>query len=430
MKIAAYLLQTIYGGEDKLTPLWLKNFSTLLQKMNHGYHPGRFINCIEVSLIAFKTILENKGNYLPAVSPLPTLPPFIPNYMERLEQRIQSLDTEEPLIVRNIESYGELNQYIINYQIPLYSHLLVQANLKLLPGGHAFSGIIAPDEQGLPKIYFYDAQGFLPEAWLHPEEFDKFYTLENVYIHQSSKTLTAIAEFIRFCQKEDLHMHALAPIDEDTNSFAVLLQQRLQAYLFLEYFRLQANFIICSEKSEFLQKKLHQYETLVEEIQNSAILAPEKLAKLIIEISSIAKQHVYSFNWFNPQSFTHFLENSKELISHQKYEGPLNDLTAIRNYVNVYLLKEILRLAQRNDSSTYTLDKMKRFTQIATELNGQPLSGALISQILERIQHSSKVNCHWLGMLSVSTSALNFNNYIQPIYEKFYFPINNTLTMD
>ncbi|OJY42257.1 MAG: hypothetical protein BGO90_01935 [Legionella sp. 40-6] len=415
MNFATYFLQTLYGGVSRPIPSWLKNMHKILQRMNKGYHPGRFINCIEVSLNAFKTLLENQGNYLPHVAPLSNFPPFISNYMEQLAIRIQELDHEKPITVNAWGyTYERLLNYITTHEIPFYSHLLVFADLKPLPGGHVFSGIVVPDAHNKPIVYFYDAQGFLPETWLHPEEFDQFYTLETVYIHQSPDTQKAIKKFIHFCQNHD-SINLNLDIKQEENFF-MLLQQRLQEYLKLECFRLQSNRFTSNNQSALLQAKLDQYEHLLEEITPAA-LSPERLGIFIKQTALVAAHHVYSFNWFNPQSFIHFFENSKDLVKHEHYTG-ITDITEMKNYLNAYLLKEILRLSQRNDATNYTLNKVEQYCSLLQELNQQEIDEEYLSRMLHKIHYLSQKSCHWLGMIKSPLSLMNYEEYLKPLEER------------
>ncbi|MBN9231788.1 MAG: hypothetical protein J0I93_13195, partial [Legionella sp.] len=130
-----------------------------------------------------------------------------------------------------------------------------------------------------------------------------------------------------------------------------------------------------------------------------------------------AAHHVYSFNWFNPQSFIHFFENSKDLVKHEHYKG-ITDITEMKNYLNAYLLKEILRLSQRNDATNYTLNKVEQYCSLLQELNQQEIDEEYLSRMLHKIHYLSQKSCHWLGMIKSPLSLMNYEEYLKPLEER------------
>ncbi len=69
MKFASLFLQYLYGGKDLPQPKWLELANRKLQAMNTGYHLGRFVNCLEITMHAYKALLENQGTFFQQLPP-------------------------------------------------------------------------------------------------------------------------------------------------------------------------------------------------------------------------------------------------------------------------------------------------------------------------------------------------------------------------
>lgn len=240
MSFAATILQFLYGGKDYEKPSWQRVAEQRMRTTNHGFHPGRFVNCIEITMQTYKALLL-RSPVFPSTSPLPTLPPFIPGYLASVHKRILSLDESKPayFFEGNNGSYSALKTILKKNNVPSYSHLIIMAHLKKLPGGHALSGIVLPKESE-SSLYLYDAQGFLPESWLDENQFDEFYSVSHVYVHDSETSLQAIEAFIEQCNRDSVL--SMVPLKEAQSSDKQLLPAALLGKRLLEFVKLESDY--------------------------------------------------------------------------------------------------------------------------------------------------------------------------------------------
>lgn len=423
MKLASTFLQYIYGGKNLEQPEWLSIAMQKLQTMNAGYHWGRFINCIEVTLHAYNALLENQGTFFPNVTPLPTLPPLIPGYIEQLHPRMLTMD--ETKISYRLSGYGlnytQFVNYLTNKQIPAYSHLILFATLKKIYGSHALSGFVVPNEAGNGiHFHLYDAQGFLPDTWLHPEQFDEFYSFEMCYVYDSKKTQNAIKIFIDECKSAALNRSEQEKTTEDETQKPDLMREKLYEFIKLELFRLEAKLIVAStQNTTALEDKINQYKEILSQLitnkfeQNTYQLT----ADFFVKTAKIAKNHHYSCNWFNPQSSENFYAYFKKFIPHTSFQGAYT-VDAITQYIAMYLTHEIARLSMLNEyTNSYIEEKIALYTKELENLFFQAANLSLLNTRLEEIKKISAIPRHWSTMYLPTTSSTSFDTYLKPLQE-------------
>ena len=433
MKFASSFLQYLYGGIELPQPKWLTVAYNKLQALNTGYHFGRFVNCIEVTMLAYKTILENQGTFFPSVTPLPTLPNLIPGYLSKLHTRFIALDTSQKarsLHVSNF-SYAALCQYIRENQIPAYSHLIIFAQLNKLPGGHALSGLVVPDESETGvTVYLYDAQGFLPDTWLHPQQFDEFYTIDTVYIYASEETQLAVKTFVDQCKltvkDSNNQEQPLAPVGKSEPSHDIeQMQEKISEFIRLELFRLEAKLMVSQQTPHEQEKKVTTYQTLLAELIHPA---PQKdpyllTAELFIQTGKIVKNHSYSYNWFDPQSLEHFRKYFEKFMTHQPFQGEFS-LEAATQYLKHYIIREITRLSLLNEYNNGYIDsKIDLYLKQLEKLLPVEQDRQELLTVISDLSKIATQTRHWLNFYSQATSASLFTAYLRPIEEQLRHPI-------
>ena len=419
MKFASLFLQYLYGGKDLPQPKWLELANQKFQAMNMGYHLGRFVNCLEITMHAYKALLENQGTFFPTVTPLPSLPNFIPGYLQSLYPRFISLDETKRARSFFISefNYAQLATYLAELEIPAYSHLIIFAKLNKLPGSHALSGLILPDETGNGiRIYLYDAQGFLPDAWLHPEQFDEFYTLEKIFIYDSERTQRAVKTFVKQCQFETANTHEVS--SQAPEPCMNSMKTKLMEFLRLEIFRLDAKAIVASQQDTlWQQEKIEAYYTCLNELHD-----PDKdpyllTAEQFIQTATIVKKHSYSYNWIDPQSLEHLRTYFNQILLLQPFQAEFA-LEPIRDYLKRYLICEIGRLSLLNEYSNEHIDKKINlyFEQLELLTATEHDTERLLSRI-NNIQRIASTTRHWLTFYSQATSASLFDDYLRPVQQ-------------
>ncbi|CEK11551.1 hypothetical protein [Legionella hackeliae] len=420
------ILQYIYGGKDFVQPQWQLIATQHLKKMNEGYHLGRFINCIEITVHAYKAITTTKGNFFPNVTPLPSLPPLIPGYMEHLQSRMLLLDNTKNAQYHWMSgcSYEQLFSFIADKAIPLYSHLIVFAKLKKLPGGHALSAIVVPNAatSGF-ELFFYDAQGFLPDSWLHAEQFDEFYSVESLYVYDSEESRNGTKNFIDKCKSEALSPANLAENKKSkpptsVMNYPALIKEKLKEFVELELFRLEAKFIVASGyDTSWLQKKMEEYERILDELfaEQAGQEIYLMVAKLFIQTAKLVKNHSYSYNWFDPQSLKHFRLYFEKYISLEKIQTK-QSIDEQKNYIASYLICEIMRLSLLNEYTNIYIDKkVDLYLQQLKNLFSKPNTTGSLIKIIKDISKISSIARHWFSFYGANSSSIVFDTYIKPL---------------
>ena len=418
MKFASLFLQYLYGGKDLPQPKWLELANRKLQAMNTGYHLGRFVNCLEITMHAYKALLENQGTFFPAVTPLPTLPNLIPGYLHSLHTRFTHLDETKQArsFIFNF-NYAQLSEHVAELKIPAYSHLIIFAKLNKLPGSHALSGLVIPEETGDGvRIYLYDAQGFLPDAWLHPDQFDEFYTLEKIFVYDSVHTQEAIKAFVEQCQAETNTSQEISspPPKPSMNT----IKTKLVEFIRLEIFRLEAKALVTSQQDmPWQQEKIAAYYTCLNNL-NELNKDPYLLtAEQFIQAARIVKKHSYSYNWFDPQSLEHFRTYFNQFFLLQPFQAEFA-LESVSEYLKLYLICEVGRLCLLNEYSNEHIDKKINFymEQLTYLTTGEHDAERLLNRI-NNIQKIASTTRHWLTFYSQATSASLFDDYLQPVQQ-------------
>ncbi|BCA93928.1 hypothetical protein TUM19329_02890 [Legionella antarctica] len=416
MSFAATILQFVYGGIDYDKPLWQLIAEQRMKTTNNGLHPGRFVNCIEITMHAYKALLLQSPVF-PSTSPLPTLPPFIPGYLAAVHKRILSLDESKQAYFFEEKncSFSTLKTILKKNNVPFYSHLIIMASLKKLPGGHALSGIVLPN-----GLYLYDAQGFLPEAWLDENQFDEFYSISHVYVHDSETSLKAIEVFIEQCKSESaLPMSPLKEIQPNDEPLLppVLLGQRLLEFVQLELFRLQAKATIAAGiEQPYLQEKIKEYGQISDDLLNTESNTNLLVSRIktLVNTAKIVKCHRYSLNWFDPQSLDYFRTFFTPHSEIKVYTGT-SSFIEINEYLQSYLMHEIIRLCLLNElDNKYIENKINNFIEELEYLVSGQLNGAHLDSTLERINTLSTQGRHWFGIWG-SKSELHYKTYLEPI---------------
>lgn len=427
MKYASFFLQWLYGGKNLEIPDWQIIANQHLQTMNNGYHPGRFINCIEITMHAYKALLSNKGIFFPNVTPLPTIPPRIPGYISQVDSRMVLLDGSKRAHYSRMynQNYAQLLEYIETNNFSVYSHLIILAQLKKIPGGHALSGIVVPNEsnEGI-RVYLYDAQGFLPEAWLYPEQFDEFYSIESVYVYDSEDSKTAVKAFIDRCKTEassiDDKPEQTSVIASQTISEIEVIKAKLIEFIKLELFRLEAKLIVSPHNdTTYLQDKIDKYKKiLVELIDNKSDDEPHlSIAKIFVRTAKTVKNHCYSYNWFDPQSLIHFRHYFEKFISHKKFQEKPS-INAITDYIAIYLIYEIIRLSLINEyTNSYIDGKVELLIDQLRDLFSEKNDTNHLKNCLIEIQKISSMTRHWFGFYTAATSSNLFDMYLKSVLE-------------
>lgn len=423
MKFASAFLQYLYGGKNLEQPEWLSVAMQKLQTMNAGYHWGRFINCIEVTLHAYHALLENQGSFFPSVTPLPTFPPLIPGYMGQLHPRMIAMDetkTGYHLSGYNL-NYAQFVQHLTNKQIPAYSHLILFAALKKIPGSHALSGFVVPNDAGNGiEVHLYDAQGFLPDAWLHPEQFDEFYALEVCYVYDSEKTQKGVKIFIDECKSVVLNTPNQEKTEQDAPNDLTLMREKLREFIKLELFRLEAKLIVATtQDTRSLQDKINEYKELLSQLVTTKFPsnAYQLTADFFVKTAKIAKNHHYSYNWFNPQSAENFHTYFKKFIPHRSFQGAYT-IDAMTHYIASYLTHEIARLSMLNEYMNRSIEeKIALYTKELEHLFSQEASTSTLNTRLEEIKKISAKPRHWSTMYLTATSSTSFDIYLKALHE-------------
>lgn len=423
MKFASYLLQSLYGGkeaEQAEQADWQKIANQRLQTINYGYHPGRFINCIEIAMHAYKALLTTQGSLMSAATPLPMLPPHIPDYLEHLHERMLNLDESKKakFYFRAKLAYQEIVDFIVPHQLPLYSHLILFADLKKLPGGHVFSGIILPDQSAIGfKLYFYDAQGFIPESWFSVEQFDEFYSVSHFYVHDSDASQQAIKAFINSCQLAVDKPELQGSGDKSINELGIA-KLRLLEFIRLELFRLEAKVNVTVVSSTIaVQDKIKEYNSIYEELHEDKGEYGSYLsfARLFIKTAAAVKNHSYSYNWFDPQSLVHFRSYFEKLFLPVSLEAGAEQPVLTVSIAN-YLLNEITRLAMLNELSNSAIEtKITAYFEQLEALLTRDVSLADLKSRLQKIKDISGMTRHWLSFPFAAASSAQFNTHLQPL---------------
>ncbi len=427
MKYASSFLQWLYGGKNLEMPSWQIIANQNLQIMNNGFHPGRFINCIEITMHAYMALLSNKGIFFPNVTPLPTLPPRIPGYISQMNSRMVVLDGSKKAHYSRMynQNYAQLLEYLETKKFSVYSHLIIFAQLKKIPGGHALSGIVVPIEsnEGI-RVYLYDAQGFLPDAWLHPEQFDEFYSIDSVYVYDSEDSKTAVKAFVDRCKTEAYSIEdepeQTSKITSQTISEIEVIKAKLLEFIKLELFRLEAKLIVSPHNETlYLQDKIGEYKKiLIELIDNKSDDESHLLiAKIFVRTAKTVRNHCYSYNWFDPQSLVHFRHYFEKFISHQKFQEKPS-INTITDYIALYLIYEIIRLSLINEyTNSYIDGKVKLYIDQLRNLFSENNDRNHHKNCLIEIQKISSTTRHWFGFYTAATSSNLFNMYLKPIQE-------------
>jgi hypothetical protein len=421
MKLAQTILQILYGGKDT-RPEWQIKATNALQELNWGYHPGRFINCIEITMHAFKCITLSKGELKFNVTPLPNLPPFLAEYhSQKLDKRFRELeDDKKPVKWQKLSkegSYSSLINWLKTSHIPAYSHFILFTNLKKLPGGHVISGIVLPeDEKGL-SVFLYDAQGFIPDAWLSAEQFDEFYEVMYFYVYQSELTRQSVEHFVNQCQQPQYDEPKVLVTDHSANGLS-LIKDKLISFIELELFRINAKQLVSGGNDKYTQVKIESYQVVLSHLSktNDSELTYSWIAKKAFELAQIAKQHCYSSNWLDPQSLNHYRTYFQAEITHMNYEGQ-PEIDACLPFIKQFLLGEIIRIGMVNEwSSTEIENKVDKLIQHLEALQQEALTEDQLLTILSNLQQTCCQKRHTFGFFTPE-SATAFNHYVLPIQE-------------
>lgn len=418
MKYAQAFLQFLYGGIDT-RPDWQICATNTLQELNWGYHPGRFINCIEISMHAFKSILLSKGKLRFSVTPLPTIPPFIPGYTEKLYERFSTLENEDRRVCRQRlgsgGTYQALLDWLSEHNVPAYSHFILLTDLKKLPGGHVISGVVlSSDDKGL-SVFLYDAQGFIPDAWLAEEQFDDYYSIDFFFIYQSELTRESVRSFVNQFQSPKADLHA-PKIEERFKSHSLLLRDKLLSFIELELFRLNAKQLVAAKEDENITAKIKDYQNVLGNLSKKADLeiTYSFIARCLLETSQIVKQHSYSLNWFNPQSFSHFMIYFQDEVNHSPFNSSA-ELGVYIDYLNHFLIFEIIRICMINESTNIKVDKkVEKLIGHLEEMEQDELQETQLLEIIHKLKQTCCERRHMFGFYTPE-SAIAFNNYILPL---------------
>lgn len=417
MSYAAIVLQWLYGGHDYEMPQWQRVARERLQTMNQGWHPGRYINCIEITIQALKTLLTHSPVF-PLANPLSKLPFWVSDYANNAHERMLNLDETRRATMMKIEGMPSkvFHDYLFVNQFPLYTHMIILAELKKIPGGHALSAILLPDEryEGRTRIFFYDAQGFLPDSWLDPEQFDEFYTINYVYFYDSPTVQEAMQRFINSCKSAEPQLQAIA----ESSSRQSQIREHMIEFVKLELYRLQTKPIVSpGSNTEYLEEKIEAYEKVFSALISKSDVEPLILsnARLLWSIAQTVKCHRYSFNWFDPQSFKHFCGFFSAYSKQLSLRSDLSLESPIEVIAN-FLLAEVIRLCLINEYSNYYLDqKIEAYIGLLERLLSLPATQADLNILLQDIQKNSSTPRHWSGALWGSCSQSIYDEYLKPL---------------
>ena len=210
MPFISALLDTTLGPKQPPAsrPQWMSDVREDLKQINDSYHPGRILNCLAVSVRIIELLVQENKNLSIKAPTFSLNPCFSQRYFRNIHQWMYTLDPNllkgNPL--PNIElGFNELSRVINQYEIQPFTPFLLCCRLKKIFGaGHALCGIVVPDEKtdGV-KLFLFDAHGLVPETWLEPTIFSKYYQIETFYffISQNSRNNTQkyLNQFASFC---------------------------------------------------------------------------------------------------------------------------------------------------------------------------------------------------------------------------------------
>ncbi len=277
--------------------------------------------------------------------------------------------------------------------------------------------MVIPEETGDGvRIYLYDAQGFLPDAWLHPDQFDEFYTLEKIFVYDSVHTQEAIKAFVEQCQAETNTSQEISspPPKPSMNT----IKTKLVEFIRLEIFRLEAKALVTSQQDmPWQQEKIAAYYTCLNNL-NELNKDPYLLtAEQFIQAARIVKKHSYSYNWFDPQSLEHFRTYFNQFFLLQPFQAEFA-LESVSEYLKLYLICEVGRLCLLNEYSNEHIDKKINFymEQLTYLTTGEHDAERLLNRI-NNIQKIASTTRHWLTFYSQAASASLFDDYLQPVQQ-------------
>ena len=418
MNYAQTVLQLIYGGNDT-RPEWQKNATRNLQEINWGYHPGRLINCIEISIHAYKTILLSQGLLKISVPALSNIPLFIPGYAQQMMRRLSLAESELLPVSRqqlkSAGSYQNLIDWLINKNVPAYSHLIILTKLQKLPGGHVISGIVLPSKEMGYELFLYDAQGVMPDGWLAKDQFDEFYAIEQFFVYQSEQTRQSTTHFLKqFLQTTPDNTpqeKANKPINKPKE-----FREKLLSFIKLELFRLSAKQIVSATEDDYTTGKINDYQQIYQELFeiNEKEITYAALVQSLLKTAKIAKQHCYSYNWKSPQSLAYYKQYFQNMVCHRQFTEDATPL-AFQKYLIQFLVNEITRICMVNETFNTEIEKKaeKLFNHLQSLEVLQP-DVQLLMELAKTIEATCQEGRHTITFYSPE-SATAFNTYVAPI---------------
>ena len=210
MPFISALLDTTLGPKQPPAsrPQWMSDVREDLKQVNDSYHPGRILNCFAVSVRIIEFLVQQNKNASLKAPTISLNPCLSQRYFRNILQWMYTLDPNllkgTPLPNKKL-GFHELSQVINQHEIQPFTPFLLCCRLKKIFGaGHALCGVVIPNEKadGV-KLFLLDAHGLVPETWLEPNVFSKYYQIDVFYFFTSQQsrnnTQKYLHQFTNFC---------------------------------------------------------------------------------------------------------------------------------------------------------------------------------------------------------------------------------------